>query len=171
MKTILQSIRRNASALLVAAVVASCAMALNSPLADIPGRVEAAHSRSDHEALNAYYKAQAVDARAKVSEHRRRATSYGDLSKGGASPRMAAHCDSIAWLYEEIALEYDGMAQYHELLAKEPAMTKPWTAPRAPSHEREESDMKRRIFLRGSGGFAALAALPTLAAERAKSSV
>jgi len=120
-----RSIGRAASALLLSAVLAGCATAPKAFLTDLPGHIETAHSRSDHEALIAYCKAQAVEARAKVPEHRRLAASYGDLSRGGASPRMAAHCDSIAWLYEEIAVEYDGMAQFHQLLPKEPALRKP----------------------------------------------
>lgn len=43
---------------------------------------------------------------------------------GGANPRMAAHCKSIAGMYEQVALEYDGMAQFHQLLAREPALSK-----------------------------------------------
>jgi hypothetical protein len=38
---------------------------------------------------------------------------------------MAAHCNSIVRMYEGIAIEYTGMAQFHQLLAKEPALSKP----------------------------------------------
>jgi hypothetical protein len=125
MKSTPRSIRRSTSVLLLAAVLAGCATAPNAPLTDLPGLIQTAHSRSDHEALITYYNAQAVEARAKVAEHRGLAASYGDLSRGGARPRMATYCDSIAALYEEIAVEYDGMAQFHHLLAKEPSLTKP----------------------------------------------
>ena len=38
---------------------------------------------------------------------------------------MATHCDSIVWMYGEIAVEFDGMVQFHQLLAREPALGKP----------------------------------------------
>jgi len=121
----LQSARQLASALLVSAVLAGCATAPNASSQDLPQRIEAALASSEHEALIAYYKGQAAAARAKVAEHRRMAKSYqANPSDGTAGAGMVAHCDSIVHMYEGIAAEYDGMADYHRLLANEPALNK-----------------------------------------------
>jgi hypothetical protein len=121
-----QSTCRVASALLLSTVLAGCAAAPGSPLTDLPQLIETAHSHSEHEALIAYYKAQASAARAQVAEHRRLAKSYQDApSRGRDGQSMAEHCTAIARMYESIASEYEGMVEFHQLLASEPALTKP----------------------------------------------
>ena len=92
---------------------------------ELPERIEAARQRSDHDALVAYYNAEAAAARDTANWHRKLAAGYGDLSRNGASPLLAFRFDSIAWMYEEIALEYDRTAQYHQVLARMPAPRKP----------------------------------------------
>ena len=106
--------------LLLGAAFSGCTLAPKTSSPELSERIEAALRHSDHEGLVAYYKAEAAVAREKMISHRRLAASYGDLSRARASPRMAAHCDTIAWLHEEIAVEYDEMAQFHEVLAHEP---------------------------------------------------
>ena len=99
--------------MLLGAVLAGCALAPSAPLTDLPQRIETAHSRSDHEALITYYRAQAVAARAQVIEHRRLAKTYPEAPAERYGPGMTAHRISIASMYESIASEYEGMAQYH----------------------------------------------------------
>jgi ABC-type uncharacterized transport system auxiliary subunit len=125
MKAKPQSTYGVASALLLVAVLAGCSLPPSAPLTDLPQRVETARSRSDHQALIAYYKAQAVTARAQVAEHRRLAKSYQEAPSERNGTAMTAHCISIASMYESIAREYEGMAQFHQLLESEPALTKP----------------------------------------------
>ena len=122
----LETLGRAASVLLLSAAFSGCTLGPTVSSTELSESIESALHRSDHEGLIAFYRAEAAAARDKMKWHRRLAASYGDLSRGGASPLMAAHCDSIAWMYEEIAVEYDGMAQFHQLLAREPALSKPW---------------------------------------------
>lgn len=121
----LEILGRAALVLLLCAASSGCTLGPKTPSPELSERIEAALQHSDHEGLIAYYEAEAAAARDKMIWHRRLAARYGDLSSARASPRMAAHCDSIAWMYEEIAVEYDGMAQFHHLLAHEPALSKP----------------------------------------------
>jgi hypothetical protein len=121
----LENLGRAALVLLLGAAFSGCTLGPITPSPELSERIEAALQHSDHDGLIAYYKAEAAAARDKMIWHRRLAASYGDLSSARTSPRMAARCDSIAWMYEEIAVEYDGMAQFHQLLAREPALSKP----------------------------------------------
>jgi hypothetical protein len=124
----LEILSRAAWILLLSAAFSGCTLAPKASSPELSERIEAALQHSDHEGLIAYYKAEAAAARDKMNWHRKLAASYGDLSSvrgGGADPQMAAHCDSIARLYEEVAREYEGMAQFHQLLEREPGLSKP----------------------------------------------
>jgi hypothetical protein len=123
----LEILSRAAWILLLSAAFSGCTLAPKTPSPELSERIEAALQHSDHDGLIAYYKAEAAAARDKMNWHRRLAASYGDLSSagGGADSQMAAHCNSIARLYEEVAREYEGMAQFHQLLEREPALSKP----------------------------------------------
>ncbi len=121
----LQTLSKMASALLLSVAFSSCTLTPKTPSPELSERIEAARNRSDHEGLVAYYQAEAAAARETVDWHRRLAASYESPSGGGADPRMAAHCKQIAQMYQQIAAEYDGMAQFHQLLAREPALSKP----------------------------------------------
>jgi hypothetical protein len=120
-------ILRRAAPVLLAAAFSGCTLGPKTAAPEVSERIEAALQRSDHEGLIAYYQAEAAAARDKVSWHRRLAASYAGPSSagGGADPRMAAHCNSLADMYGQVAAEYDGMAQFHQLLAREPALRKP----------------------------------------------
>ena len=123
----LESLRRAASILLLGVAFSGCALGPRTPSSELSDSIEAALHHSDHEGLITYYKEAAVAARDKVNLHRRLAASYRTPSSAGgaADPRMAAHCDAIARLYEQITLEYEGMVQFHQLLEREPALRKP----------------------------------------------
>ena len=123
----LEILRKEVLVVLFAAAFSGCTLGPKTAAPEVSEGIEAALHRSDHESLIAYYKAEAVSARDKVSWHRRLAASYESSSPagGGADPRMAAHCNSLVQMYEQIAAEYDGMAQFHQLLAREPVLHKP----------------------------------------------
>jgi len=117
MKTNLNSSRRVAAALLVVGIALSgCAGVSTAPSQELQQKIEAANTRSDHEALAIYYTQEAGSARAKAAEHRKMAKSYIG-GRGGAS--MQAHCNSIVKSYEGIATEYDGMAAGHRQMAEQ----------------------------------------------------
>ena len=115
---------RAAVVTVLSAAFTGCAVEPTTPSAQLPDKVEAALKHSDHAGLVAYYAEEATAARDKANWHRRLAASYRSLSGGGASPNLAAHCESLARMYELIATEYDGMAQFHQMLAREPALNK-----------------------------------------------
>lgn len=115
-----ESPRRIASLLLLSAVLAGCATGPSGPSPELLQRIESARTRSDHEALVAYYSQQAAAARALAAEHRKMAQSYQGMfagGRGGAS--MPAHCNAIDRSQEGIAAEYEGMAAGHRQLAEQ----------------------------------------------------
>lgn len=115
-----RSSRRIASALLLSVVLAGCASGPNAPSPELQQRIEAARTRSDHEALVTYYKEEAAAARARATEHRKMAKGYqGMVSAGRGGASMPAHCNAIVRNYESIALEYEGMAESHQQMAKQ----------------------------------------------------
>lgn len=117
MKTNFKSSRRVAAALLVVGIALSgCAGFSTAPSAELQQKIEAASTRSDHEALVNFYAQEASSARAKAIEHRKMAKSYIG-GRGGAS--MQAHCNSIVKSYEGIATEYDAMAASHRQMAEQ----------------------------------------------------
>ena len=123
-----KTMKRAASVLLASVVISGCVLPPQAAVPELSERVDAARQRSDHAGLVAYFKEEAAAARNKANWHRRLAASYsGPLSSagGGGDLRMAAHCESIAQLYEPVAVEYEGMADFHPLLEHEPALRKP----------------------------------------------
>lgn len=118
MKTDWKSLRLMVSVLVLGVVLAGCAFGPNNPSSEMVQRIEAAHTRGDHEALAATYTQDATAARAKAAEHRKMARSYQGMTtsgKGGAN--MPAHCNSLVNLYESAATEYDGLAADHRQIA------------------------------------------------------
>jgi len=115
-----KSLRRIAAALLLGLVLAGCASGPNAaPSPELQQRIEAARTRSDHEALATYYDREAASARAFAVEHRRMARSYqGYVASGRGGASMPAHCNAIVSQFESIAAEYDGMAAEHRQMAK-----------------------------------------------------
>ena len=81
-------------------------------------RIEAAHTRGDHEKLEAYYRGEAAAARAKVEEHRDMIKAYERQVAGGRSNHnMATHCLSLIQSYESIATDYERLAANHRQMA------------------------------------------------------
>jgi hypothetical protein len=120
MNTDLKSSRHIASVLLLSVVLAGCASGPAMTSTDLLQRIEAARTRSDHQALATHYDQQAAAARALAAEHRKMAASYQGMfagGRGGAS--MPAHCNAIVRSQESIAAEYDGMAAGHRQMAEQ----------------------------------------------------
>lgn len=117
MKTNLISSRRVVAALFsVGIALSGCAGVSTTPSQELQQRIEAASTRSDHEALATHYTREAGIARATAVEHRKMAKLYIG-GRGVAS--MQAHCNSVVKSYESIAIEYDGMAASHRQMAEQ----------------------------------------------------
>ncbi len=104
---------------LLGVALAGCASApTNSPSSGILEKITAAKTRSDHEAIAAYYDQEAANAHAKVDEHRKMAQSYQDNgpTKG---PNMAAHCNAIANNVDAVAKAFESMAASHRAMAEQ----------------------------------------------------
>ena len=115
----LNSSRRLASVLLLSVVLASCASSPSTPSPDLLQRIEGARSRSDYEALSAYYDKQAATSRVIAAEHVKMARSYQMPAGGRGSASMPAHCNAIARQNEGLAAEYEAMAGEYRQLAKQ----------------------------------------------------
>lgn len=79
--------------------------------------IENADTPAEHQALARYYRMKAADARSLSQEHREMGKRYS----GGnmASKReMKKHCDRIADLSEEIAAQYEALAEGEDAAAK-----------------------------------------------------
>lgn len=103
---------------LLGVVMAGCASGPKDPSSELLQQIEAASTRSDHEALVSYYEREATGARTSAVGHRKMAQSYQVISsnnRGGAS--MQTHCNSLVSLYEGAATEYDGLAGMHRQMA------------------------------------------------------
>jgi heterodisulfide reductase subunit A-like polyferredoxin len=118
MKTDFKLLGRITLVFLLGVVMAGCASGPKDPSSALLQQIEAASTRSDHEALVSYYEREATGARTSAVGHRKMAQSYQVISstnRGGAS--MQTHCNSLVSLYEGAATEYDGLAGMHRQLA------------------------------------------------------
>jgi hypothetical protein len=79
--------------------------------------VQSADSPADHQALARYYRMKAADAKSLAAEHRAMAKAYH--GKPGQVRNMKKHCDRIAELNDELAAQYESLAQGEEAAAKE----------------------------------------------------
>jgi hypothetical protein len=81
-------------------------------------RIEAAHTRDDHEKLATYYRGEAATARSRVEEHREMIKAYEHQVAGGRSnANMSTHCLSLIASYESIAADYERLAADHHQMA------------------------------------------------------
>ena len=78
---------------------------------------QSATTAAQHEALAAYYRGKAQNARAEVRRHRSMALSFNSKS-AGAEAGMRMHCDRLADAAQQSATEYDAMAAIHDEEAK-----------------------------------------------------
>jgi hypothetical protein len=105
--------------------VSTRALALDA--ADLPAAIENAKTPADHEAIAAYYDAEAKAASAAVEQHRAMATAYAKPVKpaGGKGTRlsvyrtMPGHCDDLVKDYKAAAHQYEKMAAEHRKIASE----------------------------------------------------
>jgi len=74
--------------------------------------IEMASSTAEHNAVSRHYSAQAEAARQDVRRHEEMARIYGGGGRTG-QPQMRRHCEQLAKKFEEIAVEYDQLAQLH----------------------------------------------------------
>jgi hypothetical protein len=103
----------------------TAALALDA--ADLPSAIENAKTAADHEAIAAYYDAEAKAARATVERHRAMAAAYARPPKAPAGKgersslyrMMPRHCDDLIKDYEAAAHEYEAMAAAHRKAANE----------------------------------------------------
>lgn len=106
-----------AAAMVLAIVVTGCATGPTSaPSPELLQRIEAAQTRTDHEALAIHYANEAAGARAKAVEHRKMAKSY-QIYQSRGSTSMVTHCNTLVSSYEGIAVEHEGMAADHRQMA------------------------------------------------------
>jgi len=95
--------------------------------ADLPSAIENATTPADHEAIAAYFDAQAKAARTMVEHHRTMASAYLNHPKPAAGKgvrssvykTMPKHCDDLIKSYETAAHEYKAMAAAHREAASE----------------------------------------------------
>lgn len=99
------------SAVLVLAVVAMAAD-------DMAGKVAAAKSATDHQALAAEYDAHAKEATAEAERHEKMAKSYQGLGKMGRY-HADQYCANLSKSYREQAKEFQALADAHRAAAKE----------------------------------------------------
>ena len=100
-------------------VAPKAAFGLDAP--DLPAAIENAKTAADHEAIAAYYDAEAKAARAKAEKHRKMAAAYGKHPKpaGGKGSRsqvyrtIEPHCGKLVASYEAAAQEFAAMAASH----------------------------------------------------------
>ena len=78
--------------------------------------VENADTPAEHQALARYYRMRADDARSLAEEHRAMAKRY--QGHPGETRHMKKHCNRIAELNEELATEYESLAEGEDAAAK-----------------------------------------------------
>nr|WP_295773750.1 hypothetical protein [Rhodoferax sp.] len=125
MCTIFKFARFAASAMLFGSLALSgCAdTAKSAPTLNLQQRIEAAHTRTDHEALVVYYDGEAAAARVKAAEHRDMIKAYQrQVANGRGNANMETHCNSLITGYEAMAADYDMLATHHRQSA---ALAKP----------------------------------------------
>jgi hypothetical protein len=88
------------------------------PIGDIEKMIERAKTKADHEALAAYYEAEAKALEVKSPDHEKMGKAY---EKAGGYPAVKGgavqHCNSLASKYREAAQENWDLAKMHRELA------------------------------------------------------
>ena len=79
--------------------------------------IENADTPAEHTALARYYRMKAGDARSLAEEHRAMSKAYH--GKPGQVQSMKRHCDRIAELNDELAVQYESLANGEEAAANE----------------------------------------------------
>jgi len=100
-------------------VLVSCT--INPHPMDMTHAVQAAKTRSDHEALAEHYERAAKEMQAKAAEHQKMAAQY-EANKslyGKQTQSLVSHCQGLVRVYEQAAAENRSMAESHRQLASE----------------------------------------------------
>jgi hypothetical protein len=84
---------------------------------NIEQKIRDAKTAADHQVIAAYYEKEAHAAHAKYDQHLGMAKSYGTVPGLEDKAKAAAHCESIAKKYQEVAKEYEAMVAMHKTLA------------------------------------------------------
>ena len=79
--------------------------------------IENADTPEEHQALARYYRMKAGEAKSLAEEHRVMAQRYH--RQPGLVRRMKKHCDRIAELNDELAVQYENLAKGEDAAAKE----------------------------------------------------
>lgn len=104
--------------LLLTAFTASQAVAAD-PVTDdtIVERIATAKTAAEHEAIAAYYRAQAAASSADVKRHEAMLAEYRRLSSE-TTRIMSGHCKTLISSYQKAKESFEGLAKEHEKLAK-----------------------------------------------------
>jgi hypothetical protein len=104
--------------LLLTALEAPRAVAVDAVTDDtVAGRISAAKTAADHEAIAAYYHAQAAEKAKQVKHHEAMLKSYDNVA-GVSKELMRNHCQTLISTYRQAEQSYEGLAAEHEKLAK-----------------------------------------------------
>ena len=79
--------------------------------------VENADTPAEHQALARYFRMKAADARSVAAEHRAMGNSYGGPGKVTEKAKMKKHCERIAELNNELASQYEALAEGEDAAA------------------------------------------------------
>ena len=100
-------------------LLASCA--INPHPMDMTQAVQAAKTRSDHEALAKHYDEAAKEMQAKADEHKQLIAQYeaNRALYGKQAQALINHCQGLERVYEQAAAENRSMAESHRQMASE----------------------------------------------------
>jgi hypothetical protein len=107
-----------AVALVAVSSLATVAPAQDVTEGNVAERVAAAKTAPEHEAIAAFFKAQATAAGDKVKEHEAMLASWEKGTSGRSLSVMRQHCQDAIASYKKLQKDYTAMAAEQETLAK-----------------------------------------------------
>ena len=107
-----------ALALMAMSSLATIAVADDVTEQNVAEKVATAKTPQDHEAIAAYFKAQAAAAGEKVKEHEAMLASWTKTTAGKGLTVMKQHCEGVIASFKKIEKDDDAMAKEHEKMAK-----------------------------------------------------
>jgi hypothetical protein len=96
-------------------------VALAEPITheNIVQRITDAKTPADHEAIAAYYRAEAAAAEAKMKEHEKMKQAYRSIGKSAPyANRHRRYCESLISSNREVKDDYEALAEEHERIAE-----------------------------------------------------
>ncbi len=107
------------AALVAAMIVRPTFEARAADCSDLDGKIAAAKTAADHDAIAACYDDMAKEAQAKADEHKKMGAAYRK-EQGPAAGKfnLPQHCDSFVKIYTNEAKTYEEMAKAHRQMAK-----------------------------------------------------